>query len=87
MIECQLFIFIHKAHHIIKRIRRSKTQISQIVYWHKLKQTCTQLSVYSIQSGRLHTREFNLSHRPNPLDMNKLKTVCVFGSVCATAPM
>ena len=30
----------------------------------------------------LHTREFNLSHMPNPLDTNRIKVVRVFDSVC-----
>ena len=31
-----------------------------------------QLSVYSIQSGRLYAREFNLSHMLNELDANRM---------------
>jgi len=30
----------------------------------------------------LRTRELNLSHMPNPLDMNRIKVVRVFDSVC-----
>jgi len=31
----------------------------------------------------LHTREFNLSHMPNPLDTNRIKVVSMFDSPCA----
>jgi len=31
----------------------------------------------------LHTREFNLSHMPNTLDLNRIKVVRVFDSACA----
>jgi len=35
-----------------------------------------QLSVFSTQSGGLHTRKFNLSHMPIPLDTNRINKDC-----------
>ena len=66
--------FIHKAHLIIKHITLSKTQIT---YDFKIRQ----IKLHRIT---VHTREFNLSHMPNPLDTNRIKVVLVFDSVCAS---
>jgi len=60
----------HKAHRIIRRIKWSKTYISQTLF-----------NSFTIMPGR--RREFNLSHMPNPLDTRKIEGVHIFDSVCA----
>jgi len=68
-------------------IKWSKTSISQTVFNSfpinsRVPESPGCLSPHCEFDLSLHTREFNLSHMPNPSDTNKIKVVRVFDSAC-----